>query len=291
MTRSSSVAGISNKSARIIARTAGVRPREWGRASFRGDLRLRRRISELKQQCHEFERQRLLRQREVTLLVHDLRNPVSAISLRAALLLADQAISAADRESVTKIQMHARQLAGMTADLLDIGSHDAGKFAVKRAPVDVRSICDSVFAELELHARSRQVILETVLLALNLDADSCLLRRVLGNLVENAIAHAPPHTRVLVSTTVSSVGFQIRVQDEGRGVPAEMRDRVFEAFTQLDPPRRSGHGLGLAFCKLAVEAHGGQIWVEDAAPGAAFCIVLPQASQVRSAHRTAGRGR
>ena len=72
---------------------------------------------------------------------------------------------------------------------------------------------------------------------------------------------------------------EIRVADSGPGVPAEMRERVFDRFVQLGGDatvvRRGGRGLGLAFCKMAVEAHGGRIWVEDNAPGAIFCVRLP----------------
>jgi signal transduction histidine kinase len=69
---------------------------------------------------------------------------------------------------------------------------------------------------------------------------------------------------------------ELRVRDQGRGIPESMRERVFERFAQLGngSSDRTGYGLGLAFCKLAVEQHGGQIWVEDAAPGAAFCVRL-----------------
>jgi signal transduction histidine kinase len=82
---------------------------------------------------------------------------------------------------------------------------------------------------------------------------------------------------------VSSIGrereVELRVADTGRGVPLEMRERIFDPFVQVESKdrsvSRSGRGLGLAFCRLAVEAHGGRIWVEDANPGAVFCLRLP----------------
>jgi two-component system, sensor histidine kinase and response regulator len=69
------------------------------------------------------------------------------------------------------------------------------------------------------------------------------------------------------------------VTDRGAGIPSEMREKIFDRFVQLDSSScvasRSGRGLGLTFCKLAVEAHGGRVWVEDAAPGTTVCVRLP----------------
>ena len=75
-------------------------------------------------------------------------------------------------------------------------------------------------------------------------------------------------------------GVELRVRDRGPGVPESLRTSVFEQFVQGEKgaARASGYGLGLAFCRLAVAAHGGAIWVEDGAPGAVFCVRLPDAA-------------
>ena len=82
-----------------------------------------------------------------------------------------------------------------------------------------------------------------------------------------------------VSSALMEGGTLLRVADEGRGIPAELRVRIFDPFVQADPgvqdARQANRGLGLSFCRAAAEAHGGVIWVEDAAPGAAFCVRLP----------------
>jgi signal transduction histidine kinase len=109
--------------------------------------------------------------------------------------------------------------------------------------------------------------------------DQDLLRRILENLVENAIRHAPPNTEVQLSCATAGEGVELRVTDAGAGIAPEMREKIFERFVQVDNGdrivSRAGRGLGLTFCKLAVEAHGGRIWVQDADPGAAFCVRLP----------------
>jgi signal transduction histidine kinase len=82
-----------------------------------------------------------------------------------------------------------------------------------------------------------------------------------------------------MTAAVDPAGVEIRVADAGTGVPPELRARVFERFAQADDGHagraRTSRGLGLAFCKLAVEAHGGRIWIEDATPGAVFCFRIP----------------
>ena len=106
-------------------------------------------------------------------------------------------------------------------------------------------------------------------------ADPDLIRRVLENLVDNALRHAPEESSIRVTALAQDGGTQVRVADAGDGVPADQHAAVFERFTQGGNSGRSNRGLGLSFCKLTVEAHGGRIWIEDATPGAVFCIWLP----------------
>jgi K+-sensing histidine kinase KdpD len=110
-------------------------------------------------------------------------------------------------------------------------------------------------------------------------ADEDLLRRTLTNLVENAIRYAPSETSVTVAAARLAEGTDLRVADAGPGIPPEKREKVFDAFAQVEAGERvvarGSRGLGLTFCKVAVEAHGGSIWIEDAAPGAAFCMRFP----------------
>jgi signal transduction histidine kinase len=115
------------------------------------------------------------------------------------------------------------------------------------------------------------------------DADAVLLRRVVDNLLSNAISKSPSGGRVSVVVVMREEGGEISVSDEGPGVPEEHREAIFEKYAQLQTRRSAdstNRGLGLTFCRLAVEAHGGTIWV-DSAPGggARFRLVLPAALQ------------
>jgi signal transduction histidine kinase len=102
---------------------------------------------------------------------------------------------------------------------------------------------------------------------------------VLDNLLSNAIEHSPKGEVVLVAVSSCAEGIELSVSDRGPGVPPQHRERIFDKFQRLEERKTapgSNRGLGLTFCRLAVEAHGGTIWVDDAPGGGAmFRVLLP----------------
>jgi signal transduction histidine kinase len=136
----------------------------------------------------------------------------------------------------------------------------------------------SILAGMLAHAQSAQVALRSEIATdLQLLADPDLIKRVIENLLDNAIRHAPEHSTVTITGGRAESGVELRIADAGVGIPADHRDKVFERFVQTQGSGRSNRGLGLSFCKLAVEAHRGRIWIEEANPGAKFCLWLPDA--------------
>jgi signal transduction histidine kinase len=121
-------------------------------------------------------------------------------------------------------------------------------------------------------------------------ADEGLIERVLQNLIGNAIKFTPPGGAigVLAEAPSAEPGWvRISIRDTGPGVPDELRGRLFQKFAAGQQAGR-GSGLGLAFCRLVVEAHGGRIWAEgEPGQGAIFIFTLPQASQARPARSIA----
>lgn len=242
-------------------------------------IELRDHYELLKKQRDDLLRIQLQKERLMAFIVHDLKNPVSSMDLCAQVLLRDPELPASAREWAGQIRNEARQLGRMILNLLDLSKADEGKLEPKRSEVDLGEIVAAVLTELEVSAQQHKVTLWSDLHAARAHVDPDLLRRMLANLVENAIRHAPAQSKVLVKTRDEKGGLVLRVIDTGRGVPAEMRDRIFDPFMQLEgvdrPETRAGRGLGLTFCKLAAEAHGGRIWIEDGAPGSVFVVSLP----------------
>jgi two-component system, sensor histidine kinase and response regulator len=244
---------------------------------MRGELRDHYAL--LKNQRDDLLRVQLQKERLTAFVVHDLKNPVNAMDLHAQLLLREPGLSASALDSAKQIRTEARHLNRMILNLLDVSKGDEGKLSPKRSAVDVKLLLGSIATELEADARSRKVAIEVVLQNETVRADEDLLRRTLTNLVENGIRHAPAGSTVTVTSARVGNACELRIRDAGNGIPQDMRDKIFDPFVQGEasdgPVSRGGRGLGLTFCKLAVEAHGGTIAVEDAAPGAVFRIALP----------------
>lgn len=241
---------------------------------------LREHYSLLKQQRDDMLRLQLQKERLMAFVVHDLKNPVNSMDLHAQLLLRDAQLSAKAASSATQIRAEARQLTRMILNLLDLSKADEGKLSPNMTKVHVSSLVNVVLGELEVSAAARRVRLESRISIDHVRADEDLLQRTLANLLENAIRHAPESSAVTVAASKMGTHIEFRVADAGPGIPPQLRESVFDPFVQVTgvptgQTTRGGRGLGLAFVKLAVEAHGGRIWVEDGAPGAVFCARFP----------------
>jgi signal transduction histidine kinase len=249
-------------------------------------MRLRRMVSErgvlsveLKQQRDELQRLQLHKEQLSAFLVHDLKNPVNTIELLAQRVLRNASADERSRDAAAKIQLETRGLMRMLTNLLDIGKADEGQLAPLRRTIDAGELVRAATEELQPRAIAAELELVIQIEATQLYVDRDLIHRVLANLIDNAIRHAPSGSAIRVCAQRVSGGVELKVVDAGAGVPESLRQRVFERFaTGEKGATRTNRGLGLAFCKAAVEAHGGRIWVEDAAPGAAFCVRIDDAA-------------
>jgi len=235
-------------------------------ANDRNDL-----YRDIKRQRDALQRLQLQKEQLISFLVHDLKNPVNAIGLQAELILRDQRAGDRAHRAAAKIQDEGHQQLRMITTMLDVIKADEGRLAPAREHIDLPLLVAEVIETMSIRAVAMNVSLAIEGSEPKLHADPSLLRRILENLVENAIRYSPEGGAVRVTTTCSESGIEVRVIDAGVGVPVDQRSRVFERF-ETDATTRSSCGLGLSFCKLAVEAHGGRIWIEDCSPGAAFCV-------------------
>ncbi len=211
-------------------------------------------------------------------LVHDLRSPLNSIT-GFLQTLEDVALPQTQSELLAIAGRATHRLLSLVNTILDVSRLEKGAMPVDRRDIDVAHVVTSVL-EMQLPvARLRGVRLASVwdepLAAWSADPE--LVSRILENLVSNALRHTPRGSEVKVSVFLDEApaALRIAVSDAGPGIPEADQTRVFEKFVTGGRGSRNS-GLGLAFCKLAVEAHGGRIWIERPAEGgAAFVFTLP----------------
>jgi signal transduction histidine kinase len=210
---------------------------------------------------------------------HELRSPLARMRAELEVDAAhpDSADSAATAESVLAETIGVQRL---VEDLLLLARGDAGAAAVeRREPVDLDDVVESVAGGLR-RAGERRIDTRGVHPA-QVPADRGQLERLVGNLLDNAVRHA--RERVVVTLAPLPAGLELRVADDGPGIPADERERVFERFTRLDDARTAGSGgagLGLAIARDIAERHGGTLRLDlDGSTGACFVLTLPVARQ------------
>jgi signal transduction histidine kinase len=180
----------------------------------------------------------------------------------------------------------------MILNLLDIGQLEEGKLVLHPEGIEAGSLARKACLEMEGGAAQRGVRLEVAPGSdrAMLRGDATVLRRVMDNLLANAIEHSPKGGLVTMAVALCDEGVEISVADQGPGVPAEFRERIFEKFQRLESRKSvpgANRGLGLTFCRLAVEAHGGTIWVDDAEGGGAIFRALLPATEAESGAESA----
>jgi len=207
-------------------------------------------------------------------VTHDLRTPLASIKAGVTSLL-DAAVHhdpAQERELLTTILEETDRLNRLVGNLLDLARIRAGALTPTRQPAAMDEIVEVVLARMRPRLAEHTVIADLPPDLPDVSVDPVQLDQVLTNLLENAGRHAPAGSEIRVSVLWVRDAVQVRIADEGPGIPLDERERVFEAFYRgSSSPDSPGSGLGLAISKAVVVAHGGRIWVEEAIGGG--CVV------------------
>jgi signal transduction histidine kinase len=226
------------------------------------------------------EKLELLQQNQEELMhfiAHDLRNPLAVIRTNLGFLCTDNVKTADRMAAIEDSERAVRRADAMIADLLTVARAEQVTLEVDKRPLSLSILARQVHASYTAEAEWRSITLEIdVDSTIQLVADADLLRRVLENILSNALRHTPKGGRIRMQALCRDV-VEIRLANTGPPVPVGERERVFEKFWRAKGSPKAGVvGLGLYFCRVVVEAHGGRITVEetDGWP-AVFVITLP----------------
>ncbi len=234
-------------------------------------------------------REAAARQEILAVVSHDLRNPLSSITMGAALLaeilppdpisIGKPAVRGPQRH-VQAVANAAQRMTAMIEGILDTARIEAGTFKLHCATCDLVPLIDSTIELFQLRSNGRNIKIRSEPIAADVSVmvDRERVHQVLSNLIANALKFTPEGGEITVVARVEPALVTIEVRDTGPGIAVEQRTRVFERYWQGEGAKQQGSlGLGLYICKTIVEAHEGRIWVDSAVgQGARFCFTLPR---------------
>jgi signal transduction histidine kinase len=242
--------------------------------------------AELQKKNNRLEEDVVLRNDLSSMIVHDMRNSMGVLSayneLMGSLIEAlPEPVRKEGRDIRETMVTTIDQTTGFLQDMLVLAKSESGKLMPHLDVVDIKSLLLESIKHCEVVAKPSGVLIEKVVPdeSVNLSADKHLLLRVFDNLLLNAIKHSPSSGQVKVSLQkrdIDKTSVRIIVADEGEGVDPDLRAHLFEKFSAGDKSAitTKSIGLGLAFCKMAVEVHKGRIYLEDSKKGSVFVVEL-----------------
>ncbi len=223
----------------------------------------------------------------VAMMVHELRSPLSVIKGSADLVMREERNLEEEQKYtlLAQIKESSNDLLEVVNDILDVSKIESGRFEIKKKKANLNEVLQEEADYYMALARDKEIAVETRLaddLPL-IDFDEDRIKHVMNNLLSNALKFTNAGGKVVIESGVlDNYHIQVCVCDSGRGVPDDMKGKLFNKFVQMDnrkDTKEKGTGLGLVIAKGIVEAHGGSVWVEDNQPvGAKFLFTIPMAN-------------
>ncbi|MEO6778625.1 MAG: ATP-binding protein [Gemmatimonadaceae bacterium] len=252
-------------------------------ARVRSLLKLKAATDALEESYRKLRELEKLRDDLMKMIVHDLKTPLTSV-LATLEMVGDGdfgAISLDQRRALADAETKSEELLALIGDLLEVAKVEETGVVLDTEPIAPGAFIAEVLHEWHVRFTQEGASVTTVIAedAVTFDADKALLKRVFSNILQNALTHTGGAIRLQISVRGEADGVLFGIQDNGPGIPEEFHDLIFQKFGRVKTahvPRVRSSGLGLAFCKLVVEAHGGRIWVRSApGDGSTFYVQLP----------------
>jgi two-component system, sensor histidine kinase and response regulator len=252
-------------------------------ARVRSLLKLKAATDALEQSLRKLREMEKLRDDLMKMIVHDLKTPLTSVLATLEMALdGDFGPTTPDqRQALSDAEGKSEDLLGLIEDLLEVARIEEAAPALDLIPIAPGALLAEIVHEWA-HRFQQEGVTATVEVtddAPIFEADKGLIRRLFANLIQNAVTHSAQAVRIRLSARREGEGVLFTVADTGPGIPPEYHDVIFRKFQQVKSPampRVRSSGLGLAFCKLVTDAHGGRIWVQSVeGEGSAFHVALP----------------
>lgn len=233
----------------------------------------------------------LFKDEATEMLVHDLKNPLAVIISNYEYILEDFDGPSDCREALQDSQNAGRRMVRLMSNLLDVKRFESGALEARRRTLALGDVLQPLVHQRRILTRSRDVTIElTGAFDVAVDLDDDLVVRAVENILDNAIRYTPQGGRIEIGVSQTALGVEIRIGNSGPAIPAEMREAIFEKSRQIGESGRMNLGLGLYFCRLAIEANGGRIWIEQSQRlPVVFAIRLPYPADGNAGKTSTGR--
>jgi len=247
----------------------------------RNALFAKRLTDEVRDNLRRLQELERLRDSLTHMIIHDLRSPLTVMMLSLEILKMNAGASMGERDLkiMETCTLNTQLMSGMVTALLDVSQLEAGEMKLQKTMIKLPPLVSEVLDSLRSLATRKQIALIGPVGEDIIFADGDILRRILRNLIGNANKFTSEGGEVRVTVIPEGAFARVTVRDTGQGIAEKDHARIFEKFSQVHGKQaRAGSGLGLTFCKMAVEAHGGQIGVEsEVGCGSTFWFTLPTA--------------